>query len=497
HAARWREIHEWQSAFDWGNPVGTAVPFLVMFILAWLILATWLILLLITSLITSTISSQLSKRKAKHTKFNIWPKVDLPLILIGALTIYMAIRSRRFIPIAAIAGCPIIALLIDQIIRVISTLINYSREKRFVVPEMPYFLRIYFMIAGAVAVLFFGAWWGMKFKRIYLNPWPNDPKYSSVFMRMTASDAKPFYAMKFIRDNELSGKMLNYWTEGGFIAWGEDPNEDDGQIPLKLFMDGRAQAAYNRDAFDLWSKIMSGDWVTFDIIQRAKARGRKPTTAEYREIGKWMDQQLTKQNVWLVLMPSAVYNDPEENNYYHAIKGIENDPNWPLVFYNDKQKIYVNVKTPPGRKLFEGIFTGETSYPDDYHRNLIRAYSWLLYYGTEEKRKEGLKFAIDAFNENPSSAPMLEIILRAARFNELIPEVDQFCDDYVKRFIAEKNNWPKQDGYRNRIEAARLACYRMEQINRSKGNSELTEFYAAQYEECVDQLIRITRSMKW
>ncbi|MBN2180715.1 MAG: hypothetical protein JW715_02280, partial [Sedimentisphaerales bacterium] len=29
HAARWREIHEWQSAFDWGNPVGTAVPFLV------------------------------------------------------------------------------------------------------------------------------------------------------------------------------------------------------------------------------------------------------------------------------------------------------------------------------------------------------------------------------------------------------------------------------------------------------------------------------------
>jgi len=41
HAARWRNIHEWWPAFDWDNPVGTAVPFLVMYIIAWIVLAVW------------------------------------------------------------------------------------------------------------------------------------------------------------------------------------------------------------------------------------------------------------------------------------------------------------------------------------------------------------------------------------------------------------------------------------------------------------------------
>ena len=33
HAERWRNVHEWHRAFDWTNPVGTAVPFLIMYIL--------------------------------------------------------------------------------------------------------------------------------------------------------------------------------------------------------------------------------------------------------------------------------------------------------------------------------------------------------------------------------------------------------------------------------------------------------------------------------
>ncbi|MHC4124130.1 MAG: hypothetical protein ACYSSI_11195, partial [Planctomycetota bacterium] len=33
HAEKWRKIDEWHPAFEWGNPVGTSFPFLVMFIL--------------------------------------------------------------------------------------------------------------------------------------------------------------------------------------------------------------------------------------------------------------------------------------------------------------------------------------------------------------------------------------------------------------------------------------------------------------------------------
>ena len=493
HAARWREIHEWQSAFDWDNPVGTAVPYLVMFILAWVVLALWTFIMVKTS----GTSSQHSKRKVKSSDVYQWPKIDLPLVLIAALTIYMAVSSRRFIPIAGIAGCPIIALLIDQAIRAVSAQQNFRKTNRMVVPPMPLYLEQSFIFAGAVAVLFFGTWWGLKFKRIYLDPWPNDPKYSSVFMRMTASDAKPFYAMKFIRDNKLSGKMLNYWTEGGFIAWGQEPDPNTGRTPLQLFMDGRAQAAYNRRAFDEWSYVMSGGRITYDIIQRTQLRGQEPTAADYRAIGKWMDEQLSSRDVWLVMMPSAVYNDPERNNYYHATRGIENDPNWPLVFFNNKQKIFVNVKTPRGKELFEGIFTGKTIYPDQFHQNLIRAHTWLLYHREPDKKKEGLKFVFDAFNAKPSQTPMMEIILLATNFVELRSDITEFCTDYVRKFDEQKENWLKEDGYRQKIESARLASFHMERIARSQGNTELMNFYAAQYSECINQLIRITKGIKW
>ena len=291
--------------------------------------------------------------------------------------------------------------------------------------------------------------------------------------------------------------MFNYWTEGGFIAWGQDPDPNTGKTPLQLFMDGRAQAAYDIRAFDEWSYIMSGGQITYDIMQRTELRGEEPTPADYRAIGRWMDQQLTARNVWLVLMPSAVYNDPERNNYYHAIRGLENDPNWPLVFFNNKQKIFVNVQTPRGRELFEGIFTGKTIYPDEFHQDLIRAHSWLLYYRDPEKRKEGLKYAINAFNAKPSQTPMLEIILLAARFPELRSDIDDFCTDYAKRFEENKDSWAKQDGYRQKVESARLAYFHLERNARMQGNTELGDTYAVKYDECVDQLVWITQKMKW
>jgi hypothetical protein len=493
HAARWRKIHEWQSAFDWSNPVGTAVPFLVMFIIAWVVLAAWIFELTRTSRMNRRYSTPKMKSVQKYK----WPQIDLPMMLVAALTIYMAIRSRRFIPIAAIAGCPIIALLINQLVCEIAAKWNFQKRNSMTVPPMPHYLQLSFIVTGAVAVVFFGVWWGLKFKRIYLNPWPNDPKYSSVFMRMTASDAKPFYAMKFVRDNKLSGKMLNYWTEGGFIAWGQDPDPDTGRTPLRLFMDGRAQAAYDRDAFDLWSYIMSGGSVTYRIIERTQVRGQDPTVADYRQIGRWMNQQLTDQNVWLVMMPSAVYNDPDKSNYYHAIRGLEHDPNWPVVFMNNKQKIYVNVTTPRGRELFEGIFTGRTVYPDEFHKNLIRAHSWLMYYRTVEQRKEGLKFAIAAFNSKPSTTPMLEIILLASNFIELRSDVNEFCAEYISRYEENKDSWSKKDGFRQRVEAARLASFHLEQVARSQRNTKLAISHADQYNDCVNLLIRMTQGIKW
>jgi hypothetical protein len=436
------------------------------------------------------------------------PRIDLAIITIAALTIYMAIQSRRFIPIAGIAACPIAAMFIDQIVRAISASRNFYAHNSLVVSPMPRKLQLSFIVAGAAAVLFFGMWWGLKFKCVYLDPWPSDPKLSSVFMRMTASDAKPFYAMKFIKDNKLKGKMFNYWTEGGFIAWGQEPDPNTGRIPLLLFMDGRAQAAYNRTAFDNWTYIMSGGLpgsIGYEIMNAAQMRaeasgqnlGEILTPDDYVKLGKSFSDELEKRGVWVVLMPSAVYNDPDQPNSYHTIKGFEQNPDWPIVFFNNKEKLYVDIRTPQGKELFEGIFNGKTIYPDGYHANLIRAHSWFYYRPGIEEKKKALDFAITAFHLNPMPTTILEILIMATNFSELNPRVNQFCSDYFNEFIEKKDVWSKQDGYRHKVEAVRLACYHLKKLAQSRRDTKLANFYADKENEYLDELTRIHQNKRW
>ena len=291
--------------------------------------------------------------------------------------------------------------------------------------------------------------------------------------------------------------MFNYWTEGGFIAWGQEPDTNTGRTPLRLFMDGRAQAAYNRKAFDVWSEIMSGGLITFEIVRRAAVRGQSITSADYISIGKWMDEQLTARNAWLFLMPAAVFNDPERAKSYHATRGLEHNRNWALVFFNNRQKLWVDIRTPRGRELFNGISNGRTIYPDDYHAKLNRAHNWLLYGRDSAEKEKGLRLAIEAFNLNPSPTPIMEILLVAARFTELRPEIDKFCEDYVNKYQENKAQWFKQDGYRLRIEAARFAYIHLRKVAQAAGNRKLATSYTEKERTTFAELGKAAAGKKW
>lgn len=435
------------------------------------------------------------------------PQIDPAIIVISALTIYMAVRSRRFIPIAAIVACPVLAMFTDQILQTVSASRNFHAKHRLAVSLIPRHVQFFLTIAGVMTVLFFGTWWGLKFKQVYLDPWPSDPQHSSIFMRMTASDAKPFYATKFIKDNKLEGKMLNYWTEGGFITWSQVPDLETGRTPLQLFMDGRAQAAYDRKAFDDWSYVMAGGRPSsegYDIVQAAHLRAGMTgqtledilTPDDYNKIGESMSRELEDRNVWIILMPAAVYRPSDQSASYYAFKGFESNPHWRLVFFNEKQKLYVDIRTPRGRELFEGIFDGTTIYPDDYHKNLIQAHSWLAYRSKESERKKGLGFAIEAFNLNPSPTPLLEI-LSFGSFRELNRDVDTFCKEYFDTFRGNQNIWAQQDGYRLRVEAARLSCIRLKQAARRRRNIKLVSLYNSKENQYLEKVGNIIENGRW
>jgi hypothetical protein len=413
------------------------------------------------------------------------PKIDLAMITIAVFTTYMAIQSRRFIPIAAFVACPVVAMFIDQMARTVSAARNFHNKNRLYVSPMPQALQLFFIVVATAVVLISGIGWGLKFKRDYLDAWPTDTKLNSVFMRMTASDAKPFYACKFIRDNKIDGKIFNYWTEGGFIAYGQIPDPNTGKTPLQLFMDGRAQAAYEPTAYKQWSDIMSGG----PEVYQANLR-KKPMNAEvYKKIGAWIGEELKKRKVWIVLMPTGQFETP-------FAKGLEYHPTWMIIFFNDKQKMFVDITTPKGKKLFDGILTGETIYPDEFSHNLIKAQTWFSFAKAADARKQGLNFGNKAFEISQSQAPMRQIMY-ATRFPELRLQAEGLCKDYLDRFEENRELWSKQDSYHHRIAAVLNVCSYFRELARRQKDTTLMQSYDARIKQYQNERHLLLKRKRW
>ncbi len=376
------------------------------------------------------------------------------------------------------------AAFLTQMVEAICASINFHKEKRFAVTPMPYKLQFFFTLTAAVAVIFFGTWWSLKFKTVYLDPWPTDSEYTSVFMRMTASDRKPFHAGDFIRENNLEGKMFNYWTEGGFIAWVQNPDPETGKTRLQLFMDGRAQAAYQPATYQVWRQIMAGGPSAFS----ARVRNSKLIKSDYIEIGEYISRELRARGVWLILMP---FNDNTEI----FVKGIQSNREWPLVFFNNEQKMFVDSKSPKGKKLLDGIKSGEIVYPDKFSENLFYAYTYRLQRG-DSASGLALEFAIKAFNLNPSQVPMLEV-LYAANVQKLKPRVDDFCKKYIERFSRDRNKYRNEDGYFNRITAGLMAYDYLWKVAKSQEDSELAGSYLSKRKALVKERNEVMKGKRW
>jgi hypothetical protein len=184
-------------------------------------------------------------------------------------------------------------------------------------------------------------------------------------------------------------------------------------------------------------------------------------------------------------MPAAQFDTP-------FVRGLEHTPNWPLVLLNNKDKLFVDIATPQGKALYDGIFSEKTIYPDEFCKNLAIAHNLLLFGKGTDAKQHGLDFAIKAYQINPSPAPMIEILFIATRILELKSQVDDFCKEVVDDFAKNKNLYAKQHGYRLRVEAIRLACLHLEQVAPAEKN-----FYTAQRVNCEVERIRLSDKQRW
>jgi len=483
NAKLWKTVNEWHPAFEWSNPVGDEIPFLYMYIIAWALLALWVVCLLLKP---QQISGKQAKAKTaiapKAGRYE-WPMIDLPLLAIASLTVYMAVGSRRFIPIAAIAACPIIAMFLDSSIKMITALTTRKINGNSIILPVPKILQYSFTGVAFIAAVFLTVWWGHWYKIVYLNPWPDSSYLSSVFMRMTASYAKPFKACQFIRDNKLKGTVFNYWTEGGFIAYGQVPDPNTGKTPLQLYMDGRAQAAYNTDTYQRWMRIMSGG----DPVRLAQSAGRAMAASDYEAVGKWLEGEFQKENVTVVFMPTAQIDSD-------FIRGLNTNSNWRVVYIDEEQRIYVDVKSQQGREVYTGMFTGQAKFPDDFTKLLTVGYN-LVRLQNEEQVKKGCELMAQAFMQHPSQITALELIHAASYYPKFRDSMVSAFSRYFDDFVEKKQIYMGQDGYREKIIAAMLTGDFLANANRN--NPSLVDKYRAHLKEFAEKQQRINENSRW
>ncbi len=451
HAESWRQVNEWKPAFDFmdkttstPNPVGEQEAFAVLCILTGVALLFWLIAHFLKPRL---IIKGDRKKQPSQTLVGTfqWPKVDLAIIIISLLTLYMAIRSRRFIAIAGSAAAPAIFLMILQSWQMLSARLSWKKEGLLqpstLGPAVQHFVRY-----GIILVfLGFGVFWTMKYKRVYLDPWPTDDRYNSVFMRMTASHLKPFGVCEFINDNQISGQVFNYWTEGGAVAFGQQPDPKTGQIPLKLFMDGRAQAAYDHDTFRLWQTIHSGG----PHARKAMMKGGEISPEQMKKAGEWIDDQLKNHDVWVALMPKS-----QENSTF--MRALRSTANWKTAYIDNTQHLLVNIETPKGKELINKILTDEAVFPDAYSKNITTSTA-IFENNCRQRFKDLYPLTKAAFEERQDPTSVLAMTrlksLPALR-TSIITDLQAGLDDFVQR----QNAYRKQDGYFLRLASAEISA---------------------------------------
>ena len=444
HAESWRKVNEWHRAFEWNNPVGDEIPFTVMFVIAWIALAIWFV---VWAFMKPSPDGKRGKRsnapvEPKPGEY-VWPLVNLAAIFIAAMTVYMAVRSRRFIPLGGIAACPVIVLFIEQSIAMIVVKFNSRPNGDNRLPSMPESVRKGIIGIGCFVLLGFGSVWGAKYHKIYLAPWPidssaeyNPEKRDSVFMRMTASNVKPFDVCQFIRDNNLKGNMFNYWTEGGALAFGQTPDLETGKTPLQLFMDGRAQAAYNHDKFLLWQFYYAGG----DNTIPARIGNRFATNKEKREIGNWLDEKMKNAKIWVFVLPNSQFvkpSDPRLVNYFPLV--LPNRSNWKLAYVDDYQQLFVDVDDPRGLELVNSILNGKAVFPNEYIEKITTARLYLQY-PTNKRLAQGYDVAKEALEMNLSQMSMATFTHYATNLRPAKAEAVDFIKELVSQITLEADS---------------------------------------------------------
>lgn len=248
----WREVVEWKPIWD-RLGFGNAEPYKYFLGLFLAVFVAWWVWFCRRPPVEAP-----RRRRGREAEPTCWPKIDLAHLGIIAITTLMSILSRRFIFLGGVVLAPFLAEMTQQLINMVR-LRRQSPQSLATGPLGPLPLRP--AIVLAVLVLVPAGLIGREFHRYmdttyhYIDKIQDEDEGSTLFRRMVGISAQPVKAMDFFRRCGFAGIVFNEWTHGGYDAFHQRPDPATGEPPSKVYIDGRAQAAYTIEHYKKWMSI--------------------------------------------------------------------------------------------------------------------------------------------------------------------------------------------------------------------------------------------------
>ncbi len=316
----WRNVREWQplvafkdgrlimvggkfgSAWEFFTVIGTFLSLVVLRLSAWIAFAR-------------------DKRKGMSAKQIADVLFNCAL---AGMVIFMALKARRFVPLAMILMGPMLAVHLGWLLW----------AKRYYLPTV---------IVGALLII--PVWFltrGNMSRYSPINPFFIE---ESFFERMhLCSNSFPVEVVKFLNDNNISGRAMNEWRWEGYTRF-YSPQ-------IKVFMGGRAQQVYDIETFRLRAEIL------------AVRRKTDPRFLPRRAL-----EPFAKHNIHLVILPRGRFN------LLVNVLLSSRDARWAVIYYDYADNVVLaDSKDPEKRELIEKAASGKLKYPDERIAALSRAY---------------------------------------------------------------------------------------------------------------------------
>jgi len=154
----------------------------------------------------------------------------------------------------------------------------------------------------------------------------------------------------------------------------------------------------------------------------------------------------------------------------------------------------VDIKTEQGEKLYEGVFTGETKFPDEYSRLLTAAYTFVRS-AEDSVIKQGVVLLAKALELNPSQKVVIELLRSAKRHKDSETVVGDILKSYFEQFVANKAKYKEEDGYGNKLVAAMLSGDYLSSINNK--TPKLADYYRNRVKEYRKEHSNFQKTSRW